>query len=86
MEHRSMVDGFGPGFIPPNSTLLPSPIESPRTTMILSRTTKLPTNRSHGLMNHAPPQFLSKTVSVSLILSCIELSQLACLILSDCHH
>ena len=41
------------------------------------RLSSLPTDRSsHGLNSPLPPQFLSKTVSVSLILSYIELSQL----------
>ena len=41
------------------------------------RLSSLPTDRSsHGLNSPLPPQFLSETVSVSLILSYIELSQL----------
>ena len=74
-----MVDGFGPGFIPPNSTLRPSPNHRGRRWSFVkddSTPYQVPTDPMVWTLQHAPPQFLSKTVSFSLILFYIELSQL----------
>lgn len=47
MGHRSMVDGFGPGFIPPNSTVLRLRITGDDDDLVKDDPT--PYNRSHGL-------------------------------------